>query len=112
MDIVALAEVPGNHSPTFTRSGPGPRPWAAASLAPALLQVSVLPWGAGAAQRWPHEKEQHFWSPGQSASRVHGEVDASCPSFGQTPGLDANSPDRFRAGESNEQLRMSAIQTS
>lgn len=58
----------------------------------------TLPRGAGATQWAPREERQHFWSPGQSVSSVHGEAGASGPTAGQAPGLEANSLDRFRAG--------------
>lgn len=54
--------------------------------------------GAGATQRRAPDQEQHFRSPEQSVSKLHGELDNSGSAVGQTPGLDANSPDRFRAG--------------
>lgn len=65
-------------------------------------RASTLPRGAGATQWWPRDEGQHFRSPGQSVSSTHGEAGASGPTTGQTPGLEANSLDRFRAGAGSD----------
>ena len=84
------------------RAGPGPAPLSFPREA-CSAQVLALPPGVGAVQTRPPDMGQHFRSPGQSTSRVHGEVDASGPTTGQIPGLDANSEDRFRAGGASDQ---------
>ena len=84
------------------RAGPGPAPLSFPREA-CSAQVLALPPGVGAVQTRPPDMGQHFQSPGQSTSRVHGEVDASGPTTGQIPGLDANSEDRFRAGGASDQ---------
>lgn len=81
---------------TMAVKTPSPSP---CQCLPETLLDAALPEGAGDTQRWPPDQEQHFWSPGQSVSRLHGGLDGSGCALGQTPGLDANSLDRFRAGE-------------
>ena len=84
------------------RAGPGPAPLSFPREA-CSAQVLALPPGVGAVQTRAPDTGQHFRSPGQSTSRVHGEVDTSGPTTGQIPGLDANSEDRFRAGGASDQ---------